>query len=188
MILSDLDIKKYYREGKIKITPKPDFSTALGSSSLDLTLGNKFRVFNHSEIAVIDPYKFKSGITTEITVGKKPFIMHPNEFVLAVTNEKIELPANICGRLEGRSSLGRLGIVVHSTAGSINAGFGGKLTLELANMGRIPVMLYPGMRICAVSFELLTSASTTPYFSKKNAKYQGQDNPGESKINQEYAE
>lgn len=186
MILSDRDIKKYIQSGKIKISPKPDFNEALGPSSLDLRLGNTFRVFNHSTIPVIDPFKTEKGITTEIAVSpKKPFILHPGEFVLAVTKERIELPADISGRLEGRSSLGRLGIVVHSTAGSINAGFRGTLTLELANMGRIPVMLYPNMRICAVAFEMLSTPSEKPYYARKSAKYLDQEKPGESKIAKE---
>lgn len=186
MVLSDSDIKKYIKEGKIKITPLPEFSQALGSSSLDLRLGNSFRVFNHSTIPVIDPFKDLGSITTEVKVSEnKSFILHPHEFVLAVTKERIELPANISGRLEGRSSLGRLGIVIHSTAGSIDAGFRGRLTLELANMGRIPVMLYPGMRICAVAFEILSTPAEKPYYARKSAKYLNQTKPGESKLKEE---
>lgn len=184
MILSDSDIKKYIKEEKIKITPKPDFKEALGSNSLDLRLGNKFRVFNHSAVAVIDTKVKSESITTEEKVDSY-FILHPSEFVLAVTKEHIELPDNICARLEGRSSLGRLGIVIHSTAGSINAGFKGTLTLELANMGRIPVKLYTGMRICALSFEQLTTPSQTPYYKRKGAKYLNQKGPGESKLSYE---
>ncbi len=186
MILSDRDIKKYIKDGKIKIEPLPNFTDALGPNSLDLRLGNKFRVFNHSTIAVIDPRQKSESITTEVTViGNNPFILHPQEFVLAVTYEHITLPDDICARLEGRSSLGRLGIVIHSTAGSINAGFKGTLTLELANMGRIPVKLYPGMRICALSFEQLTTPSENPYHKRKGAKYLNQKGPGESKLSYE---
>lgn len=186
MILSDRDIKRYIKEGKIKITPKPDFSEALGPNSLDLRLGNRFRVFNHSAVAVIDTRSKGDSITSEVIVDSdSPFILHPQEFVLAVTNEYIELPDNLCARLEGRSSLGRLGIVIHSTAGSINAGFAGTLTLELANMGRIPVKLYTGMRICALSFETLTSPSDRPYNRRKGAKYLNQKGPGESKLSYE---
>lgn len=186
MVLADCDIKKYLKEGKIKVTPPSDLKTALGPNSLDLRLGNKFRVFNHSSIAVIDPLSKSEPITTEITVFyKHPFILHPQEFVLAVTKEKIELPSSLCARLEGRSSLGRLGIVIHSTAGSINAGFRGFITLELANMGRIPVKLYPGMRICALSFEQLSSESENPYDKRKNAKYNNQEGPGESLLSKD---
>lgn len=186
MVLSDSDIKNYITQKKIVISPLPDFKVALGPNSLDLRLGNKFRVFNHSTIAVIDPRSKSDPITTEITVkDNQPFILHPQEFVLAVTRERIEIPSDICARLEGRSSLGRLGIVIHSTAGSINSGFRGMITLELANMGRIPVRLYPGMRICALSFEQLTSPSEKPYFKRKNAKYLDQNGPDESRLNED---
>lgn len=186
MVLSDCDIKKYIKQGKIKITPLPNLTVSLGPSSLDLRLGSTFRVFNHSLVAVIDPFKERGEITTLINVPpKKPFVLHPQEFVLAATLERIELPDNISARLEGRSSLGRIGIVVHSTAGSIGAGFRGCLTLELANMGRIPVILYPGMRICALSFEMLSTSSENPYYKRKNAKYLNQKGPGESKLVEE---
>lgn len=183
MILSDVDIKKYLKSGKIKIKPEPDLSIALGSSSLDLRLSNIFRVFDHRAISVIDPFKSDRSVTTEVNISdNKSFVLHPQEFVLAMTKEYLELPADISARLEGRSSLGRLGIVIHSTAGSISAGFRGNLTLELANMGRIPVILYPGMRICAISFEELSSPSEKPYWQRKNAKYLNQKTPGESKL------
>lgn len=183
MILSDVDIKKHLQAGKIKITPQPNFSVALGPSSLDLRLGNLFRVFDQKMTAVIDPFKKSKEITTEVKIPEgKTFILHPQEFVLAITKEKIELPGNLSGRLEGRSSLGRLGIVVHSTAGSICAGFRGHLTLELANMGKIPVVLYPGMRICAVVFEKLSTPSERPYYLRKDAKYLDQKEPNESKL------
>lgn len=186
MVLSDSDIKNYIAQKKIVISPLPSFKEALGPNSLDLRLGNKFRVFNHAAVAVIDPHFKAESITTQIEVeNEKSFVLHPAEFVLAVTMEHIEIPDDICARLEGRSSLGRLGIVIHSTAGSINAGFRGMITLELANMGRIPVKLYPGMRICALSFEQLTSPSENPYYKRKNAKYLNQKGPDESRFNQD---
>ncbi len=189
MILSDVDIKKHLKTRKIKVAPLPDLNTALGPSSLDLRLGNIFRIFDQSSTPVIDPFKKGKEITTEVKIPEgKTFILHPQEFVLAITKEKIELPPDISGRLEGRSSLGRLGIVVHSTAGSICAGFRGHLTLELANMGRIPVVLYPGMRICAVVFEELSSSSERPYYLRKDAKYLDQKEPGESKLIAEKAD
>lgn len=186
MLLSDKDIKKYLKRGIIKVLPKPNFSIALGASSLDLRLGNTFRVFNHAKIAVIDPFKKNEKVTTQVKVGKnKSFILHPQEFILAVTKERIELPDNISARLEGRSSLGRLGIIIHSTAGSISAGFKGNLVLELANMGRIPVILYPNMRICALSFEFLSSKAQNPYHLHKGSKYIDQKGPQESKLAKE---
>ena len=111
--------------------------------------------------------------------------MHPGEFVLATTFEKVTLPPDICGRLEGRSSMGRLGIVVHSTASLVDPGFSGKIVMELGNLGRIPVALYPGMRICALTFEKLAHPVSVPYGKKKSAKYYLQSTPVESKIVEE---
>ncbi len=188
MVLSDREIKKYLKEGKIKITPEIDFPTQLGSVSVDLRLGYNFRIFEHSRYPYIDPYSknFSGDVTREMIVEKnKPFILQPQDFVLATTIESITLPSDIVARLEGRSSLGRLGIVVHSTASVFEPGFSGRAVMELGNMGRIAVALYPGMKICALTFETLSSPAQVPYNRKKNAKYMYQDNPEPSKINQE---
>lgn len=188
MILSDRDIQKAILLKRIKITPPPDFSLQLGSCALDLRLGKVYRVFDHSRTPYIDPQNPKTleDVTTEIKVKNgEAFTLHPGEFILAVTEEYVSMPDDLAGRLEGRSSIGRLGVVVHSTAATIDAGFRGNITLELANMGRIPVMLYPGMRICSISFEELTSAAATPYYKKKSAKYAGQKRPEASKIAEE---
>ncbi|OGG01920.1 dCTP deaminase [Candidatus Gottesmanbacteria bacterium RBG_16_52_11] len=185
MILSDRDIRQAIKVGRISITPKPDLATQLGSCTLDLRLGNVYRVFNHSQTPYLDPKRPETltGVTTEISVADgQSFTLHPGEFILAVTREFIKMPDDISGRLEGRSSIGRLGVVVHSTAANIEAGFRGTVTLELANMGRIPVMLYPGMRICSITFEELTSPADVPYFRKKSAKYAGQTSPQMSRI------
>ncbi len=185
MILSDRDIRKAIVEGKIKISPKPDFATQLGSCALDLRLGNVYRVFDHSRTPYIDPQNPKTlkDVTTEIVVRDgEAFTLHPGEFILAATHEHVEMPDDLAGRLEGRSSIGRLGVVVHSTAATVDAGFRGNITLELANMGRIPVMLYPGMRICSISFEQLSSRAAVPYYKKKSAKYAGQKKPETSRI------
>lgn len=188
MVLSDRDIKKALKTGRIKITPHPDFKTQLGSCSIDLRLGNTFRVFEYSKNPYIDPTKENLGnkITREVKIpDNKPFIMQPGEFVIAVTLEKITIAPTLVGRLEGRSSLGRLGIVVHSTASIFDPGWDGYPVLELGNLGRIAVALYPGMRICAMTFEELTSPAEVPYTKKKNAKYARQSRPGESKIHKE---
>lgn len=188
MVLSDGDIKKYIKEKKIIVKPSPNFKTQLGSCSLDLRLGNNFRVFEHSKIPFIDPTKkdYSNEITQEIKVKKgDPFIVQPGDFVLAVTLERITLPSNLLGRLEGRSSLGRLGIVVHSTASVFDPGWDGQAVLELGNLGRIPVSLHPGMRICAMTFEELSSDSEVPYVKKKDAKYKFQKGPQESRFNQD---
>ena len=165
MILSDGDIKKALTSGSIKISPKPNFKTQLGACNLDLQLGDVYRVFNHSRTPYIDPQNSQTlaEITTEIIIKKgEAFTLHPGEFILAMTKEYIEMPDDLMGRLEGRSSIGRLGVVVHSTAATVDPGFRGNITLELANMGRIPVLLYPGMRICSLSFEELSSPAEVP--------------------------
>lgn len=179
MILSDVDIKKAIEKGEIKITPSPDFDEQLGSCSLDLHLGNIFKVFDHSKFPFIDAREANaSEITNEIKVADgEAFVLQPGDFVLAVTKECLTLPDNILARLEGRSSLGRIGIVVHSTASVFDAGFRGVVVLELGNLGRIPVKLYPGMRICALTFETLSSTAQTPYHKKKSAHYLNQEKP-----------
>lgn len=186
MVLSDRDIKDYIKKKKIVITPVPDYKTQLGSCSLDLRLGDKFRVFEHSKNPYLDPTKkdYTNEITSEIKVKKgDPFIMQPGDFVLAVTMERVKIPDDLLGRLEGRSSLGRLGIVVHSTASIFDPGWDGECVLELGNLGRMPVALYPGMRICAMAFEQLSSPAEVPYVKKKEAKYKFQSGPQESRYN-----
>lgn len=185
MVLSDRDIKKALQDKKIGISPSPDLETQLGSNSIDLRLGNTFRVFEYSKHALIDPFDKDAGgeLTREVVVadGEK-FIMHPGDFVLGTTIENIELPDDLIGSLEGRSSIGRLGVIIHSTAASIECGFRGHITLELANMGKMAVALHPGMRICSVSFSQLSSPAEVPYYKKKGAKYVGQTGPDESKL------
>ncbi len=188
MILSDGDIKKLLASKRIVITPRPDLNIQLGSCSVDLRLGDTFRVFNHSKFPFIDPSKkdFSNEITKEVRVKKgENFIMQPGDFVLAVTLENVKIPADLMGRLEGRSSLGRLGLVVHSTASTFDAGWDGKPVLELGNLGRMAIALTPGMRVCAMTFEELSSPAETPYTSKKFAKYKFQQAPEESRIHQE---
>lgn len=189
MILSDRDIKKYIAEGKIKIDPKPNFEKQLGPCSLDLHLGKSFRVFNHSECPFIDLKNNKTPIEkimrkVEVS-SEKPFILRPGDFVLAVTEEEIVLPSDIMGRLDGRSSLGRLGLVVHSTAARFDPGWKGKATMEVGNLGVIPVALYPGIRVCSLTFETLSSPAELPYLQQTDHKYAGQMSPQASKINRE---
>lgn len=188
MVLSDRDIKKYLKEGFIKIEPNPDLAKVLGSCSIDLRLGNSFRIFEHSKHAYVDPFDAKnsSEVTKLIEVkNNEPFILHPHDFVLATTIESFTLPDNLLARLEGRSSLGRLGVVVHSTASIFEPGWQGKVVMELGNMGSMPVALYPGMRICALTFEKLTSDVDVPYHKKKGAKYINQSTPLPSKMSLE---
>lgn len=188
MILSDHDIKKYLKTGKIKITPKPDLGIALGSCSIDLRLGDTFRVFEHSRFPHIDPYdiNLSKNVTSETKVKKgAPFILQPGDFVLATTIESFQLPDDLLARLEGRSSLGRLGIVVHSTASIFEPGWRGKVVMEMGNLGKMSVALYPGMRVCALTFEQLSTSVDVPYNKKKSAKYLNQTSPDESKIAEE---
>lgn len=170
MILSDRDIKKALKSGRVQITPKPDYKTQLGPCSIDLHLGTHFAVFKHSKHPYVD---LKSpapteGIMQEIVVPKGgAFIMQPGDFALATTVENLKLADDIVGKIEGRSSLGRLGIIVHGTASIFDPGWDGKPTMELGNLGVMPVALYPGMRICAFTFEELSSRAEKPYHTRK---------------------
>lgn len=188
MILSDRDIQSALKKGIIRITPKIDPKTQLGSCSVDLRLGKQFRVFNHSTVAYIDTAnsKMSADMMREVDLRKgQPFILQPGDFVLATTIESIRIADDLIGRLEGRSSLGRLGIVVHSTASIFEPGWDGVVVMELGNLGRMPVALYPGMRICSMTFEQLSSPALVPYSKKKTAKYIGQKTPLASRIGQE---
>ncbi len=184
MILSDVDIKKSLASKYIRITPKPNLETQLSSCSIDFRLGDTFSIFENSKFALLDPHDKNLQIpsrTIRVKKGDK-FIMHPNSFVIGTTIERVELPDDLVGRVEGRSSLGRLGIVIHSTAPMFDPGWRGQLTLELGNIGIMPVALYPGMRICAMTFEKLSTPSSMPYYKKKGAKYLNQKGPTVSKI------
>jgi dCTP deaminase len=181
MVLSDVDLQAALEAGEIRISPPPDLEVQLGACSLDLRLGNEFRVFERTRNAFIDPRGDIDwdSFTNVVTVGEdEPFIMHPQELVLAATIEEISLPAHILGRLEGRSSLGRLGIIVHGTAPLFFPGFSGRAVMELGNIGPMPVALYPGMRICAFTFERLSSPTSRPY----RGKYAGQTGPLGSRL------
>jgi dCTP deaminase len=188
MILSDKDIKKYIEEGKIVITPPADFKKQLGPCSLDFHLGGTFKTFKPTQYPYLD-LKVKNNfeeIMEEINISEGgPFILQPKEFVLAVTKEEIILPSDIMGRLDGRSSLGRLGLVVHSTAARFDPGWKGKAVMELGNLGIMPIILFEGMRICAMTFETLSSPVEIPYLEQKDNKYANQDGAVASKLNQE---
>src|ERR1700689_1838761 len=187
MVLSDVDIHRYIAEGKIKITPTPP-PRPFGSCSVDFRLGHEFSVFEHSKHALID-IREKAAIQglmrTIIVPEGEPFILQPHEFALAITEEILELDDDVLGRLEGRSSLGRIGIIVHGTAGLFDPGWRGKATLELSNLGIMPVALYPGMRICSFTFEQLSSPVSVPYYKKAGNKYSGQTSPLASRLTTE---
>lgn len=185
LILSDRDIKKLLETGELVIEPL-DPDTQIQPSSVDLKLGNLFRIFKPSEKAYIDPLNDKDleKYTEVIRVEDgRPFILHPFEFVLATTIERVKLPDNLVGRLEGRSSLGRIAVVIHATAGFVDSCFDGHLTLEMSNVGKLPVALYPGQRVCQIVFEKLSSPSERPYGHPDRAsKYQHQEGPEPSRI------
>lgn len=189
MILSDRDIKQAINNQKIIIDPVPDFDKQLGSCSIDFHLGNTFKIFNHSKYPYIDPRSsnLTNEIMKEITVSNsdEAFIMRPGEFCLATTVENLKLSDDLLGRLEGRSSLGRIGIIVHSTAARFDPGWDGTPVLELGNIGVLPVALYPGMKVCSFTFEQLSSPSDRPYVKRANAKYTNQKSPEASRISEE---
>ncbi|MEK7218132.1 MAG: dCTP deaminase [Patescibacteria group bacterium] len=186
MILSDSDIKKALESGRVKIeSVQGELFPHIHASSMDLHLGNAFKLYEHSKFAVLDPKHPETftGNMRLITVGDgEPFIVQPGEFILGVTREKITVPDDLVVRVEGRSSLGRLGIIVHSTAGFVDPGFSGTITLEISNLNRMPVALYPGMRVCQIAFEQMTGPAQTPYHRKPGSKYQGQMMPEESRL------
>ncbi len=185
VVLSDRDIKKWLKNKKLKIEPL-DEENQIKSVGIDLKLGNEFRIFKMNHKTHIDPATDTFDEITELVKAKdgKPFIIHPGEFILGVTKEYIELPDNLAARIDGRSSLGRMGIIVHSTAGRVDPGFAGKLTLEISNIGKLPVSLYPGMRFCSLVFEETSSPVEKSY--RKIGKYVGHTGPVESKISEEF--
>jgi dCTP deaminase len=188
MVLSDRDIIKSLEEGRIRIDPAPDLEKQLGSVSVDFRLGKTFMVFEHSRFSYIDPRHPQSigdAMRTIEVEDDESFIMQPGDFALASTMESLELADDLLGRLEGRSSIARLGITVHSTAAVFEPGWIGTATMELSNLGRMPVALYPGMRICAFSFETVSSPVMTPYRKKTGNKYAGQVTPRASQLSEE---
>jgi len=185
MILSDRDIRRYLQNKTLIIKPQPDLEKQLGAASLDIRLGESFRVFNTTQKFVVDPLDpetFKD-LTSLVRIDQKhPFVLHPHQFVLAITYEWLSLPDNLGARIEGRSSWGRLGVIVHSTAGYVDPGFQGNLTLEMSNISPIPILLYPQVKICQLAFETLSSPAEVPYSAKKTAKYAGATEPQPSQI------
>ena len=191
MILSDRDIKKAIAAGRIKVTPAPDYATQLGSCSLDLRMGDEVRVFRHSKISHIDlrqPHSADGMMETFTISEKEPLVLQPGDLVLATTMEWLEVADDLVGRIEGRSSLGRLGIIVHGTASVFDPGWRGKPVMELGNLGEVPVLIYPGMRICAFTFEEVSSPVEIPYYKKKDNKYSGQNDPTASKLVEEVSQ
>lgn len=182
MRLCDKDIKKFIASGEIIITPTPSENNISGIT-VDVKLGSKFRVFEEHQAPYIDLSGAKetvqaaldSVMSDEIEIADdKAFFLHPGELALAVTHESITLPSNMVGWLDGRSSLARLGLMVHATAHRIDPGWSGNIVLEFFNSGKLPLALKPKMKIGALSFELLSDHAEKPYNSRNDAKYKGQ--------------
>jgi dCTP deaminase len=180
MILSDRDIREQIGSGRITIDP---FDAAcVQPSSVDLHVDDQFRVFANSRYPFIDVRQEMPDLTELVEVKPdEAFILHPGEFVLGSTLERVRIPDDLVARLEGKSSLGRLGLLIHSTAGYVDPGWDGYLTLELSNVANLPITLYPGMKIGQISFFQLTSPAETPYGRAGN-KYQGQRGPTASRF------
>jgi dCTP deaminase len=184
-ILSDKDIKEHLKSGKIVINPLTNPKVQIQPSSVDLRIGREFKGFRIIRKPCIDPMD-QSDLESYIDEGE-PFIIHPGEFALATTYETIKLPNDLVARVEGRSSMGRLGVTMHVTAGYIDPGFHGKITLEISNIGKMPVALYTGQRVCQIVFETMTSPSEKPYgHPDRDSKYMGQKSPVTSKIKHDY--
>jgi len=186
MVLSDRDIKQGLKSGKIIIDPLDPAD--IQPSSVDLHLESRFQVFHNSRYAFIDVRKSMDDLMDLVEIGdNQPFILHPGEFVLGGTVENITLADDIVARLEGKSSLGRLGLLIHSTAGYVDPGWQGRLTLELSNVANLPITLYKDMKIGQISFLRLSSPAENPYGSKAvGSRYRGQDGPTPSRFYQDY--
>lgn len=181
MLLSDRDIRAEIRAGRLGIEPFDE--KLVQPSSVDVRLDNFFRVFNNTRYTHIDPARQQDELTTLVQADEgEPFVLHPGEFVLGSTLEQCTLPDDLAGRLEGKSSLGRLGLLTHSTAGFIDPGFSGHITLELSNVANLPITLWPGMKIGQLCLLRLTSPAEHPYGSSAvGSKYQGQRGPTPSR-------
>ncbi|OGB74422.1 dCTP deaminase [candidate division Kazan bacterium RBG_13_50_9] len=182
-VLSDRSIKQAIESGRVKIEP---YDPALVQpASLDVRLGNEFKAFRNHAQTCIDPTQ-PNQLTESITVKEGQFfIIHPGEFILGTTLEVMTLSDDIVVRLEGKSSMGRMGLLIHATAGFVDPGFSGQLTLEISNISNLPIKLYPGMRIGQVSFHPLDQPAEKPYGSRGVGKYQGQMGPTESRVAEE---
>ena len=181
MILSDRTIREELAAGRIVIDPLDE--SCVQPSSVDLRLDRLFRVFLNHTMPVIDVKQDLEDLTRLVEIDEgDAFILHPGEFVLGSTYERVSLPDDLVARIEGKSSLGRLGLLIHSTAGFIDAGFSGHITLELSNVANLPITLYPGMKIGQVSFLRMTTPADVPYGSSRvGSKYQGQRGPTPSR-------
>jgi dCTP deaminase len=185
-VLADSDIRTQLESGRVRIEPYDPVD--LQPSSVDLHLDRSFRVFRNNRYAYIDVRQSQPDLTELLSIADdEPFILHPGEFVLGQTVEWVELPDDLVARLEGKSSLGRLGLLIHSTAGYVDPGWKGNLTLELSNVASLPIALYYGMRIGQISFFQMSSPVERPYGSVGlGSKYQGQSQPTASAFHRDF--
>jgi dCTP deaminase len=186
VVLSDRTIARLIGEGRIAIDPYDE--SLLQPSSLDVRVDRYFRVFHNARYPYIDVKQPQDALTEEVEItDDEPFILHPGEFVLGSTLERVALPDDLVARLEGKSSLGRLGLLIHSTAGFIDPGWDGHVTLELSNVANLPITIYHGMKIGQVSFMQMTEPASSPYGSSSlGSKYQGQRGPTPSRYWQNF--
>jgi dCTP deaminase len=185
VVLSDRTIRRLLGEGRIGIDPYDE--TLVQPSSVDVRVDRYFRVFRNSRYPYINVKEEQEDLTELLEIDDEPFILHPGEFVLGSTLERIQLPDDLVGRLDGKSSLGRLGLLIHSTAGFIDPGWDGHVTLELSNVANLPITIYPEMKIGQLSFVQLSEPAETPYGSGTiGSKYQGQQGPTASRYWQNF--
>jgi dCTP deaminase len=185
MILSDTDILARLREGDLVIDPLADVDQQVQPASVDLRLGSEFLEFQRTNIPCIHPTRegeVSEYIAETVVDDGDEFILHPGDFVLGTTRERVEIPHDLVANVEGRSSLGRLAVVVHATAGFVDPGYRGQVTLELSNLGTAPVALTPGMRVSQLVFTELSSPADRPYGTDRGSKYQDQQGPQASRI------
>ncbi len=185
MILSDQDIQDRIDEGDLVIEPLDNPELQIQPASVDLRLGNEFLEFQRTNIPTIHPnseQEVDDYVRKTYVDEEDEFILHPGDFVLGTTHESVVIPDDIIAHVEGRSSLGRLAIVVHATAGLCDPGYEGQITLELSNLGAAPVALTPGMRISQLTFTELKSPAERPYGEERGSKYQGQKGPQASRV------
>lgn len=186
MMLSDRSLRKALEAGTIEVDPLGD--NAIQPSSIDLRLAAQFRIFRNHTRGIIDVKEDLSDLTELLEMpDDQPFILHPGEFVLGSTLERVKVPNDLVARIEGKSSLGRLGLLIHSTAGFVDAGWNGQLTLELSNVASLPITLYPNMKIGQMSFMQMTTPADNPYGSGEvGSKYQDQVGPIASRYNENF--
>ena len=185
MILSDGDIRRRLAEGELVVEPLADPELQIQPASIDLRLGRTFLEFQHTNIASIHPDsddEIDEYVAETVVDEDGEFILHPGDFVLGTTKERVEIPSDLIAHVEGRSSLGRLAVVVHATAGLADPGYQGQITLELSNLGTAPVALAPDMRISQLTFTELSSPAERPYGEDRGSKYQGQEGPQASRL------